>query len=116
MRHRSGARSAARRPMSGLWRRATLAVTAALAVATATAGVAGCSGGDDEPSGAPRPAGTTGQGEGALDLLTLPGYVEGGFNDPRVDWVKPFEDRTKCRVNVRTVKTADELADLMSGP
>jgi putative spermidine/putrescine transport system substrate-binding protein len=50
-----------------------------------------------------------GPGEGELDLVAWPGYAEDGSNDPRFDWVHPFERRTGCRVTVRYVTTADEV-------
>ncbi|MGZ4465523.1 MAG: spermidine/putrescine ABC transporter substrate-binding protein, partial [Nocardioides sp.] len=32
-----------------------------------------------------------GQGEGQLNLVNWAGYAEDGSNDPKVDWVHPFE-------------------------
>lgn len=112
MRHRPGTRALRRSGAVTPWRRSTVAAAVA---ALALAGLAGCSD-DKEPPGTPQAARTIGQGEGALELLALPGYVEAGYSDPRVDWVRPFEDRTKCRVNLRTVRTADELVSVMSNP
>lgn len=98
-------------------RRATARVKAATALAAAAAlGVAGlgaCSGGDDKPVGVAKVVSTLGPGEGALNLLTLPGSVESGGTDPRVDWVTPFQERTGCKIGLKVVKTPEEMADLM---
>jgi putative spermidine/putrescine transport system substrate-binding protein len=85
------------------------AVVAVLAV------LAGCSGGEERASTV-RVARTVGEGEGALNLVSWPGYTEDGGNDPRVDWVTPFESRTKCKVDVKNAATAQEMVDLMSDP
>jgi putative spermidine/putrescine transport system substrate-binding protein len=95
--------------------RRTLRGIAALIVAATV--LAGCSGGGDEkPTNAVRMARTIGQGEGALTLVAWPGYAENGSSDPRVDWVTPFEQRTKCKVSVKSAATAQEMVDLMSDP
>ncbi|RAY12508.1 ABC transporter substrate-binding protein [Actinomadura craniellae] len=57
-----------------------------------------------------------GASEGTLNLVALPGYVENGSSDPRVDWVTPFEERTKCKVTVRTAPTVEDLVDMMTDP
>ncbi|MDQ0377152.1 ABC transporter substrate-binding protein [Amycolatopsis thermophila] len=54
-----------------------------------------------------------GQPEGALNILAWPGYAENGSNDPKVDWVTPFEQATGCKVNVKTFGTSDEAVSLM---
>lgn len=43
----------------------------------------------------------------------MAGGVEDGSNDPRADWVHPFERRTGCTVTVRYATTIEELAGLM---
>ncbi|WP_233358587.1 ABC transporter substrate-binding protein [Thermomonospora amylolytica] len=63
-----------------------------------------------------RPLQTLGPGEGALNLVTMPGLVENGGSDERVNWVAPFEERTSCKVNLRPVASAKEMVDLMSNP
>ncbi|WP_344450915.1 extracellular solute-binding protein [Actinocorallia aurantiaca] len=70
---------------------------------------------EDAPGGKAEPLKTVGAAEGALNLLSLPGYVEEGFEDRSVDWVKPFEERSGCQVNVRTVGTAQDVYERMSG-
>lgn len=98
-------------------RRATARVKAAAALAVAAAlgaaGLGACSGGDDKPVGVAKVVSTLGPGEGALNLLTLPGSVESGGTDPRVDWVTPFQERTGCKIGLKVVKTPEEMADLM---
>ncbi|MGW2314170.1 ABC transporter substrate-binding protein [Actinomadura luteofluorescens] len=98
-------------------RRATARVKTTTALAAAAAlgvGLLGaCSGGDDKPVGVAKVVSTLGPGEGTLNLLTLPGWVESGGTDPRVDWVTPFQERTGCKIGMKVVKTAEEMADLM---
>jgi putative spermidine/putrescine transport system substrate-binding protein len=104
--------------------RTSLIITAALAVAA----VAGC--------GASTPGGSTGgnassggngpftppeiealkslgPGEGQVNLVAWAGYAEDGSNDPKVDWVHPFEKATGCTVNTKTAGTSDEMVNLM---
>ncbi|WP_028923864.1 ABC transporter substrate-binding protein [Pseudonocardia acaciae] len=54
-----------------------------------------------------------GQPEGQLTVLAWPGYAENGGNDPKVNWVAPFEQQTGCKVNVKTFGTSDEAVTLM---
>ncbi len=86
-------------------------------------GVAAC-GGDDNDSGGTAseqgfkvpdiPAATeVGEGEGEVNLVAWPGYVEDGSTDPKVDWVSDFEKETGCQVNVKTGATSDEMVTLM---
>src|SRR3954452_9416550 len=37
-------------------------------------------------------------GEGKLNIINWAGYAEDGSNDPKVDWVTPFEKQTGCQV------------------
>ena len=60
-------------------------------------------------------AGPVGDGEGAVNILAWPGYVEDGSTDPAVDWVTPFEEATGCTVNLKTFGTSDEAVKLMQG-
>ncbi len=53
------------------------------------------------------------RGEGQLNVLSWPGYVEDGSNNPAVDWVTDFEKSTGCKLNVRTVGNSDEAVSLM---
>jgi len=92
--------------------RARAAALVAAAAITA-AGLAGCSEDADEPVGVAKVASTLGPGEGALNLVTMPGSIEGGSTDPRVDWVTPFQERTGCKVGLKVAKTPEEMAGLM---
>ena len=91
-------------------------------------GVVAC-GGDDEPeqsasgggsasSGVKAPEGPKaleeiGEGEGKVNLIAWPGYVEDGSTDPKVDWVSDFEKQSGCQVNVKVGGTSDEMVTLM---
>jgi putative spermidine/putrescine transport system substrate-binding protein len=54
-----------------------------------------------------------GEPEGELSVLAWPGYAEDGSNDPKIDWVTPFEKETGCQVSVKTFGTSDESLSLM---
>jgi len=55
-----------------------------------------------------------GQTEGQLDIIAWPGYIERGETDKGYDWVSGFEQRTGCKVNVKTAATSDEMVSLMA--
>ena len=59
------------------------------------------------------PAASVGDGEGQLNLIAWAGYAENGSNDPAVNWVTPFEQKTGCKVNVKIGNTSDEMVQLM---
>ncbi|MDT5033653.1 MAG: putative spermidine/putrescine transport system substrate-binding protein, partial [Actinoplanes sp.] len=94
------------------------AVVAAALLATACGTSSGSSG-----AAAPGASGFTppkiaqldklGTGEGAVSILAWPGYAEDGSNDPKVDWVTPFEKATGCQATVKTFGTSDEAVTLM---
>ena len=54
-----------------------------------------------------------GEFEGEVNILAWPGYAEDGSNDPKVDWVTPFEEETGCEANVKYFATSDEAVNLM---
>src|SRR6202022_2409524 len=54
-----------------------------------------------------------GKGEGALNIIAWAGYAENGSNDPKVNWVGPFQQQTGCKVNVKIGNTSDEMVQLM---
>jgi len=54
-----------------------------------------------------------GEFEGEVNILAWPGYAEDGSNDPKVDWVTPFEEETGCEANVKVFATSDEAVNLM---
>src|SRR5690349_10759078 len=56
---------------------------------------------------------TLGKGEGQLNIIAWAGYAEDGSDDPKVDWVTPFEKQTGCKVNVKIGDTSDEMVQLM---
>lgn len=55
-----------------------------------------------------------GDGEGQVDILTWPGYIERGETDKNYDWVTGFEKETGCKVNAKTAGTSDEMVSLMN--
>lgn len=100
----------------GAWPGGMRAKATALTMTTVlvgTAGLAACSGGRKEPAGVVKVASTLGPGEGSLNLVTLPGYIENGGNDPRVDWITPFHERTGCKVGWREARSPQEMSNLL---
>jgi putative spermidine/putrescine transport system substrate-binding protein len=94
-----------------------VAVVGALAVLALTA-CGGGGGGSTSSSSAPALPKVAmqkdlGQGEGQLNLVDWAGYAEDGSNDPKVDWVHPFEQSTGCKVNNKIGNTSDEMVQLM---
>lgn len=63
---------------------------------------------------AAEPPKAIGPGEGQLDIIAWPGYIERGESDKNYDWVTPFEQQTGCKVNVKTAATSDEMVSLMA--
>lgn len=55
-----------------------------------------------------------GPGEGQLDIVAWPGYIERGESDKAYDWVSGFEKDTGCKVSVKTAATSDEMVSLMT--
>jgi len=55
-----------------------------------------------------------GKGEGEVDIVAWPGYIERGETDKNYDWVTDFEKKTSCKVNVKTASTSDEMVALMN--
>ncbi|SHN47614.1 ABC transporter substrate-binding protein [Cryptosporangium aurantiacum] len=95
----------------------TGAVVAALVVSAAACGTSDDSGSSESSAGFTPPKLTAleklGTPEGALNVLAWAGYAEDGTNDPKVDWVSPFEKATGCQVNVKVFNTSDEAVSLM---
>ena len=52
--------------------------------------------------------------EGVVDIVAWPGYIERGETDPAYDWVTGFEEKTGCKVRVKTAGTSDEMVALMN--
>jgi putative spermidine/putrescine transport system substrate-binding protein len=57
---------------------------------------------------------SVGPGEGQVDIVAWPGYIERGDTDKAYDWVTGFEAKTGCKVNVKTAGTSDEMVALMN--
>jgi len=60
------------------------------------------------------PPTAVGKGEGELNVVAWPGYLENGSSDKKYDWVTGFEKETGCKVNVKTASTSDEMVALMN--
>ncbi len=80
---------------------------AAVAITLALAGCSNGSGGNGATM-----LDKLGKTEGTLTLLGWPGYAEDGSNDPKVDWVTPFETETGCKVTFKSYGTSDEALSL----
>jgi putative spermidine/putrescine transport system substrate-binding protein len=65
---------------------------------------AGC--GSSSNSGGGEELKKVGKGEGELNLISWAGYVE-------KEWVKPFEEKTGCKVHDKVAGTSDEMVQLM---
>jgi putative spermidine/putrescine transport system substrate-binding protein len=81
-------------------RAGAVAVAAALGLAVGAAGAA--------------PLQKIGKGEGQVDIVAWPGYIERGETVKEFDWVTDFEKKTGCKVNVKTAGTSDEMVALMN--
>ncbi|MCB1337553.1 MAG: ABC transporter substrate-binding protein [Maritimibacter sp.] len=55
-----------------------------------------------------------GEGEGQVDIVAWPGYIERGETDAAFDWVTKFEEASGCKVNIKTANTSDEMVALMN--
>jgi putative spermidine/putrescine transport system substrate-binding protein len=55
-----------------------------------------------------------GAGEGQVNIVAWPGYIERGETDKNYDWVTEFEKASGCKVNVKTAATSDEMVALMN--
>ncbi len=55
-----------------------------------------------------------GAGEGQVNIVAWAGYIERGETDKAFDWVTKFEEKTGCKVNVKTANTSDEMVALMN--
>ncbi|KHK95235.1 spermidine/putrescine ABC transporter substrate-binding protein [Microbacterium mangrovi] len=91
---------------------------AVAAVAAAVLVMAGCSGtGTSAGATGSVPsipmAKKLGANEGQLNIIVWAGYAEDGTNDPKVDWVTPFQQNTGCQVNAKVAGTSDEMVQLM---
>jgi putative spermidine/putrescine transport system substrate-binding protein len=55
-----------------------------------------------------------GAGEGQVNIVAWPGYIERGETDKAFDWVTKFEAKTGCKVQIKTANTSDEMVALMN--
>lgn len=55
-----------------------------------------------------------GEGEGQVNIVAWPGYIERGETMKEFDWVTKFENATGCKVQVKTANTSDEMVALMN--
>ena len=58
-------------------------------------------------------ASSVGDPEGRVSILAWPGYAEDCSNDPKTDWVTPFEQQSGCQADVKYFGTSDEAVNLM---
>ncbi|MGH1525571.1 ABC transporter substrate-binding protein [Leifsonia sp. L25] len=99
-------------------KRVARSAAAAAAVSAALLVLAACSGGGSTGgSGGSVPnvpmAKKLGTNENQLNLIVWAGYAEDGSNDPKVNWVTPFQQSTGCQVNAKVAGTSDEMVQLM---
>ena len=100
--------------MSTTTRRLGVTLAACTALVAACSSPTNSGGGTSATSPAKQqPMASVGSGEGQLNLVSWPGYAEDGSNDPKVDWVHPFEQQTGCKVNIKIGNTSDEMVQLM---
>ncbi|WP_040166639.1 ABC transporter substrate-binding protein [Microbacterium gorillae] len=90
----------------------TVAVLAAVSGAVLALSGCGTSSGGGGDAGSELPT-KLGENEGSVSILAWPGYVEDGSNDPKVDWVTPFEKSTGCTVESKSYGTSDEAINLV---
>ncbi|GAA5036519.1 ABC transporter substrate-binding protein [Microbacterium fluvii] len=88
------------------------AAVGALAIGT-IALLAGCGTSSGNSAGGGEEQTELGDTEGQVSILAWPGYVEDGSNDPTVDWVSGFEEKTGCTVTSKSYGTSDEAVSLM---
>ena len=55
-----------------------------------------------------------GEPEGVVDIVAWPGYIERGETDAAFDWVTGYEEKTGCKVRIKTAGTSDEMVALMN--
>ena len=60
------------------------------------------------------PQTSIGAGEGVVDIVAWPGYIERGDTDAAYDWATGYEKKTGCKVRIKTANTSDEMVALMN--
>ena len=86
---------------------ASLSTAASLAVSSALMLTA-------SPLSAAEKLSALGPGEGQVNIVAWPGYIERGETDPAFDWVTSFEKASGCKVGIKTANTSDEMVALMN--
>ncbi|MEX2519199.1 MAG: ABC transporter substrate-binding protein [Paracoccaceae bacterium] len=66
------------------------------------------------PAFAADPITALGAGEGEVNIVAWPGYIERGETMAEFDWVTKFEKATGCMVKVKNANTSDEMVALMN--
>jgi len=92
----------------------SMALTACGSAATQTPAVTQAPAGNQAPAVTQAPAAAPAAGEGEVDIVAWPGYIERGANDPKYDWVTGFEKQTGCTVKVKDAATSDEMVQLIN--
>ncbi|SLN61103.1 ABC transporter substrate-binding protein [Oceanibacterium hippocampi] len=85
-----------------------------LKAGVALAAIAGFGAGTSIDAAAAEMMSKLGSGEGQVDIVAWPGYIERGETDKAFDWVTAFEQKTGCKVNVKSANTSDEMVALMN--
>src|SRR5262245_10123068 len=91
---------------------AALALVAGCGTSASSTGAASAGSSGFTPPNVPMQQ-SLGTMEGTVNILAWPGYAEDGSNDPKVDWVTPFEKQTGCQANVKYFGTSDEAVNLL---
>jgi len=86
----------------------SISVLAAAGLAAALAAMSG------HTASAAGPLQSVGAGEGVVDIVAWPGYIERGDTDKDYDWVTGFEKDSGCKVRIKTANTSDEMVALMN--
>jgi putative spermidine/putrescine transport system substrate-binding protein len=86
----------------------------AAVIISAFALVSACSKKDETATAEKTLPTSVGAGEGALNVIAWPGYLERGETDKAYDWVTGFEKESGCKVTVKTAGTSDEMVSLMN--
>jgi putative spermidine/putrescine transport system substrate-binding protein len=90
---------------------AALAATAMMLISACGGTSAGGPTVQQPPTANIKPLDSIGAGEGALNLIDWPGYVDRTWTAPSV---ASFEQQTGCKVNVHDAQSSDEMVSLMA--
>jgi putative spermidine/putrescine transport system substrate-binding protein len=105
---KKGSRAPARRRVAGALAAAALTALTAIAMLPSAASAVRVNGTALTVPTANMPVlKSIGKGEGHLNLIAWEGYVQ-------PQWTKPFEQQTRCQVNVKYAGTSSEMVSLMA--